>query len=252
MIFAGADWRSTHPAPHPAVSRGSCCAGTVSTPIATCSASYEPRVTTRWICGAFATVRSMRPTWAAHYRPNRSPARRAFRSLSWVGDHFQIPTVGIAVDPTRIPLDNPALQALVRANQRALLTIAEQPQLAVDYIASFLDRLTRDEVQRYYERYIGPYFTSDGRVDLNVAQHAVDAVATELGVAAASVDQDVPARPVTAAATTQHSSHLHAGCQIAPRKPCQIAGKLTHLAACPLTYWRNPNPNRQFAFSTLS
>jgi hypothetical protein len=81
------------------------------------------------------------------------------------------------------------LQALVRANQRALRTIAEQPQLAVDYIASFLCRLTRDEVQRYYERYIGPYFTSDGRVDLNVAQHAVDAVAAELGVASASVDQ---------------------------------------------------------------
>ncbi len=60
---------------------------------------------------------------------------------------------------------------------------------AGDYIASVLGRLTRDEVQRYYERYIGPYFTSDGRVDLNVAQHAVDAVATELGVAAASVDQ---------------------------------------------------------------
>jgi hypothetical protein len=64
-----------------------------------------------------------------------------------------------------------------------------KPQVAVDYIASFLDRLTREEVQRYYERYIGPYFTSDGRVDLNVAKHAVDAVATELGVAAASVDQ---------------------------------------------------------------
>jgi hypothetical protein len=79
--------------------------------------------------------------------------------------------------------------ALERANRRALLTISEQPQLAVDYIASFLDRLTRDEVQRYYERYIGPYFTSDGRVDLNVAQHAVDAVSAELGVAAASVDE---------------------------------------------------------------
>jgi hypothetical protein len=38
----------------------------VSTPTATCSASYEPRVTTRWTCGAFAPVRSMRPTWAAH------------------------------------------------------------------------------------------------------------------------------------------------------------------------------------------
>ena len=65
-VFAGAGWRSTHPTPHLAVSRGSCCAGTVSTPIATCRASYEPRVTTRWICGTFATVRSMRPTWAAH------------------------------------------------------------------------------------------------------------------------------------------------------------------------------------------
>ena len=109
--------------------------------------------------------------------------------MTWVGDHFQIPTVGIAVDPARIPLDNPALLALVRANQRALRTIAEQPQLAADYLASFLDRLTPDEVQRYYERYIGPYFTSDGRVDLNVARHALDAVATELGVAAATVDQ---------------------------------------------------------------
>src|SRR5271157_1337326 len=100
--------------------------------------------------------------------PEQVAGEEGFSVLSWVGDHFQIPTVGIAVDPTRIPLDNPALQALVRANQRALLTIAEQPQLAVDYIASFLGRLTRDEVQRYYERYIGPYFTSDGRVDLNV------------------------------------------------------------------------------------
>ncbi len=49
--------------------------------------------------------------------------------------------------------------------------------------------LTRDEVRRSYEHYIGPYFTSDGQIDLEVVNHAVDAVATELGVAAASVDQ---------------------------------------------------------------
>jgi ABC-type nitrate/sulfonate/bicarbonate transport system substrate-binding protein len=121
--------------------------------------------------------------------PEQVAAEEGFSVLSWVGDHFQIPTVGIAVDPSRIPLDNPALQALVRANRRALLTIAQQPQLAVDFIASFLDRLTRDEVQRYYERYIGPYFSSHGRVDLSIAQQAVDAVATELGIAAATVDQ---------------------------------------------------------------
>ena len=169
MIFAAAGWRSTHPAPHPAVSRGSYFAGTVSTPIATWSASYEPRVTTKWI----AALRDGSID-AAYVGSTLAPEQVAeedgFSVLSWVGDHFQIPTVGIAVDPARIPLDNPALQALVRANQRALRTIAEQPQLTVDYIASFLDRLTRDEVQRYYECYVGPYFTSDGRVDLNVAQ----------------------------------------------------------------------------------
>jgi ABC-type nitrate/sulfonate/bicarbonate transport system substrate-binding protein len=121
--------------------------------------------------------------------PEQVAAEEGFSVLSWVGDHFQIPTVGIAVDPARIPLDSPALQALVRANLRALRTIAEKPQLAIDYIAYFLDRLTRDEVQRYYERYVGPYFTSNGRVDLAVAQQAVNAVAAELGVAAAAVDQ---------------------------------------------------------------
>ena len=102
--------------------------------------------------------------------PEQVAEEEGFHVLAWVGDHFQIPTVGVAVDPVHIPLDSPALQALVRANQRALRTLAEQPSLAVDYIAWFLDRLTRDEAQRYYERYIGPYFTPDGQVDLNIAQ----------------------------------------------------------------------------------
>jgi ABC-type nitrate/sulfonate/bicarbonate transport system substrate-binding protein len=121
--------------------------------------------------------------------PEQVSAEEGFSVLSWVGDHFQIPTVGIAVDPARISLDDPALQALVRANRRALATIAEKPRLAVRYIATFLDRLTAEEAQQYYERYVGPYFTADGRVDLAVAQHAVDAVATELGVASISANQ---------------------------------------------------------------
>jgi ABC-type nitrate/sulfonate/bicarbonate transport system substrate-binding protein len=105
-----------------------------------------------------------------------------------VGDHFQIPTVGIAADADRIPVDDPALQALVRANRRALKTIADQPDLAVAYLASFLNRMTRDEVQSYYERYIGPYFTPDGRVDPDTARAAIDAVATELGVPSAPAE----------------------------------------------------------------
>jgi len=121
--------------------------------------------------------------------PEQVAAEEGFHLLAWVGDHFQIPTVGVAVDPVHIPLDSPALQALVRANQRALRTIVEQPDLAVDYIASFLNRLTREEAQQYYQRYIGPFFTPDGMVDLNIARQAIDAVATELGVASIAADE---------------------------------------------------------------
>ncbi|HZC11547.1 MAG TPA: ABC transporter substrate-binding protein [Mycobacterium sp.] len=120
--------------------------------------------------------------------PEQVAAEAGFHVLAWVGDHFQIPTVGIAVDPTRNPIDSPAVQALVRANQHALKTMADQPDLAVKYIASFLNRMTHQEVKRYYERYIQPYYTSDGRVDLDVARHAVDAVAAELGVASIPAD----------------------------------------------------------------
>ena len=114
--------------------------------------------------------------------PEQVAEEEGFHVLAWVGDHFQIPTVGIVVDPVHIPLNSPALQALVRANKRALRIIAEQPGRAVDYVASFLNRLTRDEAQRYYECYIRPYYTADGGVDLNVARKAIDAVAAELGV----------------------------------------------------------------------
>ena len=120
--------------------------------------------------------------------PEQVAGEEGFHLLVWVGDDFQIPTVGIAVDPEHIPLDSSALQALVRANQRALRTIAEQPRLAVDYVASFLNRLTREEAQLYYERYIGPHFTPGGQVDLNIARQAVDAVAAELGVAPVAAD----------------------------------------------------------------
>jgi len=121
--------------------------------------------------------------------PEQVAQEEGFRVLAWVGEHFQIPTVGVAVDPARVPVDGPAVQAVVRANRRALQTMADRPDLAIDYMASFLNRLTRDEAQRHYERYIGPCFNSDGRVDIDVARQAVDAVAAELGVASASADQ---------------------------------------------------------------
>jgi ABC-type nitrate/sulfonate/bicarbonate transport system substrate-binding protein len=120
--------------------------------------------------------------------PEQVADEEGFHVLAWVGDHFQIPTVGIAVDATHNPIDSATVQALVRANQRALKTMADNPDVAVKYIGSFLDRMTKQEVQRYYEHYIHPYYTSDGRVDLDVGRRAVDAVAAELGVASIPAD----------------------------------------------------------------
>src|ERR1700739_3127173 len=85
--------------------------------------------------------------------PEQVAEEEGFHVLAWVGDHFQIPTVGVAVDPAQIEIDSPTLQAVLRANQRALQTIAERPELAIDYMASFLNRLTRDEGHRTYENY---------------------------------------------------------------------------------------------------
>jgi ABC-type nitrate/sulfonate/bicarbonate transport system substrate-binding protein len=115
--------------------------------------------------------------------PEQVAAEEGFHVLAWVGDHFQIPTVGIVVDPTHIPLDSPALQALARANERALQLLIEKPSRAVDYVAWFLDRLTREEAQQYYEDYVGPYFVPGRTADLDMTQQAIDAVAAELGIA---------------------------------------------------------------------
>jgi ABC-type nitrate/sulfonate/bicarbonate transport system substrate-binding protein len=114
--------------------------------------------------------------------PEQVADEEGFHVLAWIGDHFQIPTVGIVVDPAHIPLDSPALQALTRANERALHLLVEKPSKAVEYVSWFLDRLTLPEAQRYYDDYVGPYFVPGRMADLNAAQQAIDAVAAELGV----------------------------------------------------------------------
>jgi hypothetical protein len=124
--------------------------------------------------------------------PEQVAEEEGFHVLAWVGDHFQIPTVGVVVDPVHTPVESPALQGLQRANQRALQFLVDQPSRAVDYVNWFLDRLTRDEAQRYYERYIGPYFIPGRQVDLTAVQQAVDAVAAELGVASALAEETYP------------------------------------------------------------
>jgi NitT/TauT family transport system substrate-binding protein len=121
------------------------------------------------------------------------------RLLAFVGDYFQIPTVGIAVDPARIAPDDPAVLALVRANRRALRMIRDQPDLAVRYVNALIPSLTETQTRQLYERYVAPYFTADGRHDPSVAAQALSSVAEELGVStvpdAADIYRSGPATP---------------------------------------------------------
>ncbi|MFC4116306.1 ABC transporter substrate-binding protein [Nonomuraea zeae] len=114
--------------------------------------------------------------------PEAVAAEHGWNVLAWVGDHFQIPTVGVAVDPTRIHPDDPAVQAVIRAHRRALQVIHDDPDTTVRYVQTFLGRHTTDEVRAHYETFIAPYFTTVGQADLAVGAAAISAVAAELGV----------------------------------------------------------------------
>jgi NitT/TauT family transport system substrate-binding protein len=123
--------------------------------------------------------------------PEVTAEERGLRLLAFVGDHFQIPTVGVAVDPTHMAPDDPAVLALVRASRRALRTIHDEPDLAARYINALIPSLTETEARRYYERYVAPYFTADGRHDPTVAAQAVLSVAEELGVSTVPDTADI-------------------------------------------------------------
>lgn len=114
--------------------------------------------------------------------PEAVAAECGWRVLGWVGDHFRIPTVGVAVDPTHIAPDAPALQAVVRANRRALQVIHDDPDTTTRHMRTFLGRHTTDEIRAHYDTFIAPHFTTGGQADVAVGDTAITAVAGELGV----------------------------------------------------------------------
>ena len=116
--------------------------------------------------------------------PEAVATEYSWQMLAWVGDHFQIPTVGVAVDPTYIDPNDPAVQAVVRAHRRALHVVRNDPDTALRHMHTFLGRHTADEIRSHYQRFVAPYFTTDGQADLAVGDAAIKAVATELGIPA--------------------------------------------------------------------
>jgi len=123
--------------------------------------------------------------------PEVTAQDNGLRLLAFVGDHVQIPTVGIAVDPTRTAPDDPAAVALARATRRALRTIRDEPDLAARYLNALIPSLSQAEARLHYERYVAPYFTTDGRHDPSIAARGLSSVAQELGVSAVPHEADI-------------------------------------------------------------
>jgi ABC-type nitrate/sulfonate/bicarbonate transport system substrate-binding protein len=116
--------------------------------------------------------------------PEAIAAEHGWKVLAWVGDHFRIPTVGVAVDPTYLHPYDPAVEAVVQAHRRALQMIHHEPDTTVRHIQTFLGRHTTDEARAHYQTFIAPYFTTDGQADLAIGATAITTVAAELGVPA--------------------------------------------------------------------
>ncbi|MFQ3555558.1 ABC transporter substrate-binding protein [Streptomyces gramineus] len=114
--------------------------------------------------------------------PEAVAAEYGWRVAAWMGDHFRIPTVGLAVDTTYTDPDDPAVQAVLRAHRRALKVIHEDPDTTVRHMRTFLGGHTAEEVRAHYDTFIAPYFTVDGQADLAIAETAIASVAAELGV----------------------------------------------------------------------
>ena len=90
----------------------------------------------------------------------------------------------LAVDPTHVSPEDPAVQAVVRAHRRALGVIHDDPDATVRHLRTFLGQHTDDEIRAHYEKYFARYFTVDGQADLAIAGNAITALAAELGVPA--------------------------------------------------------------------
>jgi NitT/TauT family transport system substrate-binding protein len=120
--------------------------------------------------------------------PEQLVAEERLRLLIFFGDVFQIPTTGVAVDPTTLTLDDGAVAGLVRANVRALGTILAEPDIAAEHIGKLIPALDATGARGFYDRYVEPYFKPDGRPDTAVVARALPAVAAELRASGALGD----------------------------------------------------------------
>jgi NitT/TauT family transport system substrate-binding protein len=114
--------------------------------------------------------------------PEQLAAEEGLRLLLFFGDELQIPTTGVAVDPSVVALDDPRVEGLVRANLRALGALLDDPALGAEHVGRLLPRADDASARDFYDRYVGPHFKAHGQPDPAVVARALALVAQELRI----------------------------------------------------------------------
>ena len=117
-------------------------------------------------------------TWS----PEQLEAEEGLRLLLFFGDDLQIPTTGVALDPSVVALDDPRVEGLVRANLRALGTMLADPALGAEHVRRLLPAADGAAARDFYDRYVGSRFKTDGLPDADVVATALPLVAEELRI----------------------------------------------------------------------
>jgi hypothetical protein len=114
--------------------------------------------------------------------PEQLAAEEGLRLLLFFGDELQIPTTGVAVDPSALALDDPRVKGLVRANLRALGALLDDPALGAEHVGRLLPGAGDASARDFYDRYVGPRFKAHGQPDPEVVARALPLVAQELSI----------------------------------------------------------------------
>jgi ABC-type nitrate/sulfonate/bicarbonate transport system substrate-binding protein len=131
-------------------------------------------------------------TWS----PEQLEAEEGLRLLLFFGDELQIPTTGVAVDPSVLGLDDPQVEGLVRANLRALATMLDDPALGAEHVRRLLPAADDATARDFYDRYVGSRFKASGLPDPEVVARALPLVAQELRIITGRAVDTPPAEEI--------------------------------------------------------
>jgi NitT/TauT family transport system substrate-binding protein len=114
--------------------------------------------------------------------PEQLAAEEGLRLLLFFGDELQIPTTGVAVDPSVLALDDPRVEGLVRANLRAGRRALRRARDRRAGPRGLLPRADGASARDFYDRYVAPHFKAEGQPDPDVVGRALPLVADELRI----------------------------------------------------------------------